>query len=94
MAPPEVVSAASGRVIRYTLTMPMYEYACRACGHQFEKLVKTFDAAKEAAECPSCHSKQTGRELSVFAVGADGAKAPAPTGGGCACGGPGPCGMD
>ncbi|MGC4034081.1 MAG: zinc ribbon domain-containing protein [Tepidisphaeraceae bacterium] len=73
--------------------MPMYEYACRACGHQFEKLAKTFDAAAPA--CPECASPDTGRELSVFAVAADGAKSATslPMGGGCRCGGPGPCGM-
>lgn len=75
--------------------MPMYEYACRACGHKFEKLVKTFNAAAPA--CPACESPETGRELSVFAVAGDGAKAsstPLPMGGGCRCGGPGPCGMN
>ncbi|MDB5326154.1 MAG: putative regulatory protein FmdB family [Phycisphaerales bacterium] len=73
--------------------MPMYEYACRACGHQFEKLAKTFDAA--APTCPKCESAETGRELSTFAVGADGGKSASMPVSGCGrCGGPNPCSMN
>lgn len=73
--------------------MPLYEYACRTCGHHFEKLVRTFDAPA-SIDCPECKSGETGRELSVFAVGADGAKA-TPVAAGCGrCGGPNACGMD
>ena len=32
--------------------MPMYEYQCSACGHQFELRQKFSDAP--ATECPSC----------------------------------------
>ena len=48
----------------------------------------------EKVLCPSCGSKQTVRELSVFAVAADsGKKTSLPAGCG-RCGGPGPCQMD
>jgi putative FmdB family regulatory protein len=32
--------------------MPLYEYACDACGHRFEVIQKFSDAALEA--CPKC----------------------------------------
>jgi putative FmdB family regulatory protein len=41
--------------------MPMYEYACRKCDHQFEALVK----AGEQVECPECHSQKLERLLSI-----------------------------
>ena len=31
--------------------MPIFEYVCKACDHQFEALVY----GKEKAECPKCH---------------------------------------
>lgn len=68
--------------------MPMYEYACRKCGHSFEKLVKSA-GSKEPIACPECQSTQADRKFSVFAVSGDGAKsAPAhvPTRGGGGCG--------
>lgn len=76
--------------------MPIYEYQCKSCGAKFDKLIRSM-GSPESVECPSCHSSQTARALSVFAVGAEGAK----TSGGedagpmCGrCGGPGPCAMD
>lgn len=33
--------------------MPLYEYRCKNCGHQFEKL-QSFSAPDEK-ECPVCH---------------------------------------
>lgn len=41
--------------------MPMYEYACQKCEHQFETLV--FNG--EQVECPECHSQKLERLLSV-----------------------------
>lgn len=32
--------------------MPIYEYKCRSCGHQFEKIVKI----SETPDCESCNS--------------------------------------
>ena len=48
--------------------MPIYEYICKECQHQFEALVY----GKEKAECPKCHTKKLAPQLSVFAVSAKG----------------------
>lgn len=44
--------------------MPLYEYACKECAHQFEALVR----ASETPECPACHATALERRLSVFAA--------------------------
>lgn len=71
--------------------MPIFEYVCNACDHQFEALVY----GKEKAECPKCHSHKLAPQLSVFAVSAKGSSAAPSPGGACgACGdprGPGSC---
>ena len=36
----------------YYSAMPIYEYKCRSCGHQFEKIVKI----SESPDCESCNS--------------------------------------
>jgi len=46
--------------------MPLFEYACRACDHHFELLVR--EATK--LECPQCASAELDKQLSVFAVSA------------------------
>lgn len=46
--------------------MPIYEYICKECQHQFEALVY----GKEKAECPKCHTKKLAPQLSTFAVSA------------------------
>jgi putative FmdB family regulatory protein len=33
--------------------LPLYEYRCKQCGHQFEK-IQSFSAPEET-ECPVCH---------------------------------------
>ncbi|MCA3251573.1 MAG: FmdB family zinc ribbon protein [Pseudomonadota bacterium] len=67
--------------------MPIFEYACQDCGHEFETLVRS-SAHAEQPECPRCHSVQLARKLSVFATAASGAaRVPA-----LADGPPGPCG--
>ncbi|MBW4028095.1 FmdB family zinc ribbon protein [Acidipila rosea] len=35
--------------------MPLYEYRCKQCGHQFEK-IQSFSAEDEK-ECPQCHGE-------------------------------------
>ncbi|HEY7617549.1 MAG TPA: zinc ribbon domain-containing protein [Terriglobales bacterium] len=73
--------------------MPIFEYTCKACDHQFEALV--FGGQK--AECPKCHSKKLTPQLSVFAVAGKGASSAAESPGACGtCGdprGPGACSM-
>jgi putative FmdB family regulatory protein len=75
--------------------MPIFEYICKECDHEFEALV--FGSQK--AECPKCQSKKLEAQLSVFAVSAkSGASArPSLPAGPCgSCGnpdGPGSCSM-
>jgi putative FmdB family regulatory protein len=44
--------------------MPIFEYSCIACKHEFEALV----LGREKAECPKCHGKKLAPKLSVFAM--------------------------
>jgi len=48
--------------------MPIYEFICKNCQHEFEALVY----GNEKAECPKCHSKKLEPRLSLFAVSAKG----------------------
>ena len=43
--------------------MPLYEYACQACEHKFETLVR----GGELPECPSCHGTHLEKKQSTFA---------------------------
>jgi len=70
--------------------MPIYEYACKSCGSEFETLVRS----SSVPDCPSCHSTELEKKLSV--PGAVGAAAAEPVAAGpCgSCGhpgGPGAC---
>ena len=74
--------------------MPIFEYICKECDHEFEALVY----GSQKAECPKCHSKKLAPQLSVFAVAAKGPSAPSSRAAGpCgSCGdprGPGSCSM-
>ena len=77
--------------------MPIFEYICSECQHQFETLLY----GKQKAECPKCHATKLEPQLSVFAVSAKGsspaASSSAPSTGGCgSCGdprGPGACSL-
>ena len=40
--------------------MPIYEYRCEKCGHQFESLI----FGDEKAICPSCDSAEVARLMS------------------------------
>ncbi len=65
--------------------MPIYEYACRQCGSEFEKLVQS----QAAVACPACQSPRVTRRISLVGVrtsAADASGAPAAPSGGC-CGG-------
>ena len=71
--------------------MPVYEYYCRSCESQFERL-RPISAAEELARCPAGHPNAA-RTLSVFAVFSKSAGGESlPMGGGCACGGACACG--
>jgi putative FmdB family regulatory protein len=73
--------------------MPIFEYICNECAHQFEALVY----GKDKPECPKCHSKKLEPQLSVFAVSAKGNSPTATSSGACgSCGdprGPGACSL-
>jgi putative FmdB family regulatory protein len=73
--------------------MPIFEYACKECDHQFEALVY----GNQKAQCPKCHSKKLAPQLSVFAVAAKSASGAAAAPGPCgSCGdprGPGACSL-
>lgn len=47
--------------------MPIYEYACKDCGRQFEELVMQRDQADSIA-CKYCHSPNTDRLMSGSAI--------------------------
>ena len=47
--------------------MPIYEYACEACGHGFEELIRNKGDEEELC-CPSCGGKHLNRQMSVFGV--------------------------
>ena len=72
--------------------MPIYEYACRACGNEFETLVR----GNETPSCSRCSSAELEKKLSVFAApAAEAAPAASNAAGPCgSCGhpgGPGSC---
>ena len=48
--------------------MPIFEYKCRACEHEYEALV--LDA--KTPPCPKCESQDIERRLSLFAASIDG----------------------
>jgi putative FmdB family regulatory protein len=66
--------------------MPIFEYVCKECDHEFEALV----FGRDKAECPKCHSKKLTPQLSVFAVSAKAnSAASVPSAGPCgSCGDP------
>jgi putative FmdB family regulatory protein len=74
--------------------MPILEYVCEDCTHQFEAIV----LGSRQPVCPACDSQRLERQLSVFAVGGQSAgfaarEAFGPCG---SCGdprGPGACSM-
>jgi len=73
--------------------MPIFEYECKACEHEFEALI----FGNEKVACPKCHSKNLAPKLSVFAVSGKSAAAPVSSTGACgSCGdprGPGACSL-
>jgi len=74
--------------------MPIFEYVCKDCQHEFEALVFGRDKAK----CPKCKSQRLSPQLSVFAMSTKGVSAKSSAGAG-ACGscgdprGPGACSL-
>ena len=53
--------------------MPIYEYRCRGCEKEFEKLVIR---SSQTIVCPHCESEEVERVLSVFSHSSDGQSSP------------------
>ncbi|MBI4512243.1 MAG: zinc ribbon domain-containing protein [Deltaproteobacteria bacterium] len=65
--------------------MPLFEYTCTKCSHQFEALV----FGQEIPSCPKCRSSELERILSVVSVGRGSEQAAAQVAEGCGgCGDP------
>jgi len=47
--------------------MPVYEYVCKACGHEFEELSRTMTDSN-VVTCPVCEKRTAERKLSLFAA--------------------------
>ena len=45
--------------------MPVYEYVCKSCQHEFEELV----FGSNLPSCPQCESKKLDKRVSTFGVG-------------------------
>jgi putative FmdB family regulatory protein len=73
--------------------MPIFEYICKECNHEFEALV----FGRDKAICPKCKSKSLSLQLSVFAAPAKAVAGTASEPGACGtCGdprGPGSCSL-
>lgn len=70
--------------------MPIYEYACKACGHRLEKMQKMSDPL--LTECPACGKPELQKLMSaagafVVKEGRKGSAGPAPACGTGGCGG-------
>lgn len=65
---PGMTSAAFGERAgnSYIVGMPLFDYRCRACSHQFEALVRAQDPPP--TECPACRAADLERLLPVVAV--------------------------
>ncbi len=67
--------------------MPIYEYRCQKCGHQFEKLVRS-STSLDDLKCPRCGERYLERLMSVFGIAgaaggtSSGGASCAPVGGG------------
>lgn len=62
--------------------MPIYEYRCRACGHQFEDLRSTGES-DETLDCQKCAAPKAERLLSLFSTTGLGKDGAGPSGGSC-----------
>jgi len=48
--------------------MPLFDFSCRACGTQFESLVRSASYGDPPTTCPACKSQDLERLLASFAV--------------------------
>lgn len=52
--------------------MPIHEYRCRACDHEFEAVILP---KGDPPACPACAGGDLERMISMFAVSSDGTRA-------------------
>jgi len=45
--------------------VPLFDFECRSCGHEFEALVRPADGPPS---CPACGAKDLEKQLPTFAV--------------------------
>jgi len=45
--------------------VPLFDFECRSCGHEFEALVRPAD---DPPSCPACGAKDLEKQLPTFAV--------------------------
>ena len=73
--------------------MPIFEYACKECGTEFDALIQ----GMATAACPSCESAELEKKLSSFAVAGRAVSEREPIGPCGTCGDPrgaGACALD
>ncbi len=64
--------------------MPIYEYRCQECEHQFEILQRIGEGADDLA-CPRCDRRRLVKQFSTFAAGGDAETGAAMSAGGGCC---------
>jgi len=62
--------------------MPLYEYRCEACEHQFEILQRLGETG-DGLSCPECGVKRLEKMFSTFAAAATEGSMAQPAGAGC-----------
>jgi putative FmdB family regulatory protein len=74
--------------------MPIFEYACRACGTKFEQLIRN-EGEVAALACPKCGAPAPEKQFSTFApkMGASKSAAPPMCPSSGMCPNAGKCGM-
>ncbi len=60
--------------------MPIFEFVCRDCQEEFEKLVR---APSTEVACPRCGSAKVRKKFSAFAAKTSSGFTPSSVGGGC-----------
>jgi len=63
--------------------MPIFEYQCNECDHEFEKLVTSSNSTPPA--CPSCSETNVKKLVSAGCVRANGISASSPDYSGASC---------
>ena len=48
--------------------MPLFDFKCQSCAHEFEVLIRPASYGDPPPSCPSCGSDKLERKLSTFAM--------------------------